>query len=82
MKREEALISVGSCAALVRTPEERLAHPQQAAVAALPLVEILPLGDNPPEPLPRADRPLSGVHVLDLTRIVAGPAGTHGAGWW
>lgn len=70
---EEAFIEAGTCAAFVRTPEEWLAHPQQAAVARLPLMEILPLGESAPEPLPRADRPLSGVRVLDLTRIVAGP---------
>ena len=70
---EEALIAADTCAAFVRTPEEWRAHPQQAAVAALPLLEILPLGDSPAEPLPGAVRPLSGVRVLDLTRIVAGP---------
>jgi crotonobetainyl-CoA:carnitine CoA-transferase CaiB-like acyl-CoA transferase len=70
---EEALVAANTCAAFVRTPEEWLAHPQQAAVAGLPLLEILRLGDSSPEPLPRADRPLSGVRVLDLTRIVAGP---------
>ena len=70
---EEALIAAGTCAAFVRTPQEWLAHPQQAAVAGLPVLEILRLGDSPAEPLPRADRPLSGVHVLDLTRILAGP---------
>jgi crotonobetainyl-CoA:carnitine CoA-transferase CaiB-like acyl-CoA transferase len=70
---EEALIAAGTCAAYVRTPDEWMAHPQQAAVAALPVMEILPLGECPREPLPRADRPLSGVRVLDLTRIVAGP---------
>jgi crotonobetainyl-CoA:carnitine CoA-transferase CaiB-like acyl-CoA transferase len=70
---EEALIAAGTCAAYVRTPEEWMAHPQQAAVAGLPLMEILPLGESPPETLPGADRPLSGVRVLDLTRIVAGP---------
>jgi len=70
---EEALIAAGTCAAYVRTPEEWMAHPQQAAVADLPVMEILPLGESPPESLPRADRPLAGVRVLDLTRIVAGP---------
>jgi crotonobetainyl-CoA:carnitine CoA-transferase CaiB-like acyl-CoA transferase len=70
---EEALIAAGTCAAFVRTPEEWQAHPQQAAVAGLPTFEILPVGESPPEPLPSADRPLSGVRVLDLTRIVAGP---------
>ena len=70
---EEALIAAGTCAAFVRTPQEWLAHPQQAAVAALPMLEILRLDEGPAEPLPRADRPLSGVHVLDLTRILAGP---------
>ena len=70
---EEAFIDAGTCAAYVRTPDEWLAHPQQSAVSKLPLMEILPLDESPAEPLPRADRPLSGVRVLDLTRIVAGP---------
>jgi hypothetical protein len=33
------------------------------AVAMLPLLEILPLGDSSPESLPRADRLLSGVRM-------------------
>ena len=70
---EEALIAADTCAAFVRTPEEWLDHPQQAAVAAMPILEILRLDDSPAEPLPAAARPLSGVRVLDLTRIVAGP---------
>lgn len=81
---EEALVEAGACAALVRTPEEWLAHPQSQAVAGLPLLEIIPMGESAPEPLPVAQRPLSGIRVLDLARILAGPVATrcmaaHGA---
>jgi hypothetical protein len=29
-------------------------------------------GDSDPEPLPQGGRPLAGIRVLDLTRILAG----------
>ena len=70
---EDAIHAAGGCAGFVRTEAQWRAHPQAAAVAAQPLVEIRRIGDAPPEPLPKGPRPLSGVRVLDLTRVLAGP---------
>jgi crotonobetainyl-CoA:carnitine CoA-transferase CaiB-like acyl-CoA transferase len=70
---EEAIHAAGGCAGLARGAAEWAAHPHAAAVAAQPLLEILRIGNAPPLPLPKGDRPLAGVRVLDLTRVLAGP---------
>ena len=70
---EEAIIAAKGAGGMVRTMEEWAQHPQAAAIASLPLMEIVKIGDSPPETLPDGDRPLSGVRVLDLTRVLAGP---------
>jgi crotonobetainyl-CoA:carnitine CoA-transferase CaiB-like acyl-CoA transferase len=70
---EEAIIAAGGAGGMVRSVAEWAQHPQAAAIASLPLMEILKIGDSPPEPLPEAERPLSGIRVLDLTRVLAGP---------
>ena len=70
---EEAIIAANGAGGMVRTMDEWAAHPQGVAVANLPLMEIVRIGDSPPEPLPEGDRPLSGIRVLDLTRVLAGP---------
>src|SRR3981081_2539340 len=70
---EEAIIAAKGAGGMARTQAEWARHPQGAAVAALPLMEIIRIGDSAPEPLPTGDRPLSGIRVVDLTRVLAGP---------
>jgi len=70
---EDTLAAAGLCATMLRGRGEWAAHPQGRAVAGLPLLEIRRIADAPPEPLPPGDRPLAGIRVLDLTRVIAGP---------
>ncbi len=70
---EEAIIAAKGAGGMVRSHAEWAAHPQSAAIAGLPLMEVIKIGDSPVEPLPPGNRPLSGVRVLDLTRVLAGP---------
>ncbi len=70
---EDAIHAAGGCAGYVRSSADWARQAQAQAVAAQPLIEIERIGDAPPEPLSGAPRPLSGVRVLDLTRVLAGP---------
>ncbi len=70
---EEAILAAKGAGGMVRTAAEWAQHPQAAAIAALPVMEIVKIADSAPEPLPPGNRPLSGVRVLDLTRVLAGP---------
>ncbi|MPZ10890.1 MAG: CoA transferase [Kiloniellaceae bacterium] len=70
---EDAVAGRGLVATMMRSPEDWLASPQGAALAGQPLVALEQIGEAPPQPLPAAARPLGGLRVLDLTRIIAGP---------
>ena len=71
---EDELSSLGLCAAVKRSREEWLAHPQGRAIAAAPPIELTKLAPGPPVPFnPAAFRPLERLRVLDFTHVVAGP---------
>ncbi|MDH2353975.1 CoA transferase [Bradyrhizobium sp. SSUT18] len=74
---ETAAYAAGGVVALMRSYDEWSALPQARALAELPLVSIEKIGEAPPKPwlqeLSNGDRPLSGLRVLDLSRVIAGP---------
>src|SRR5271154_6995933 len=74
LELEEAIIAAKGAGGMVRSMAEWAKHPQAQALATLPLLEIVKIGDAPVEKLPAGDRPLSGIRVLDLTRVLAGPS--------
>jgi hypothetical protein len=84
---EAVAAQAGLVATAMRSFDEWDATPQGQALATQPLLTVSRIGDAAPLPLPPlgADaRPLSGVRVLEFTRILAGPVGgrtlaAHGA---
>src|SRR3954468_3561545 len=70
---ETATYAAGGVVAMMRSRAEWMALPQADAVAALPLVEISRIGDAAPKPWPAGQRPLAGLRMLDLSRVIAGP---------
>ncbi|MBR1216553.1 CoA transferase [Bradyrhizobium sp. U87765 SZCCT0131] len=74
---ESAIVAHDGCAAAMRPVEAWAAHPQGRAVHAEPLLHRTSIASGARAPwMPKPGRPLQGLRVLDLTRILAGPVAT------
>jgi crotonobetainyl-CoA:carnitine CoA-transferase CaiB-like acyl-CoA transferase len=73
LELESAIDEHRVCGGMVRTNAEWLAEEHGKVLAAKPIVEVMKIADSAPEPMPAGERPLDGIRVLDLTRILAGP---------
>ena len=70
---ETAAYAAGGVVALMRSHDEWSATPHAKALAVVPLISITKIGEAAPKPWPAGDRPLAGIRVLDLSRVIAGP---------
>jgi crotonobetainyl-CoA:carnitine CoA-transferase CaiB-like acyl-CoA transferase len=72
-KFESAAYDGGCVVAMMRSHDEWSALPHAKALAELPLISIEKIGEAAPKPWPKGERPLAGLRVLDLSRVIAGP---------
>ena len=70
---ETAAYANGGVVAYMRSQEEWSGTPHASALAGLPLISIARIGEAAPKPWPKGERPLAGIRVLDLSRVIAGP---------
>ncbi|TRX73933.1 CoA transferase [Pseudomonas mangiferae] len=71
---EQAVVEAGGCAAVMRDAAAWRAQPQGRALQDEPLIAWTTTGEGPRRAWPGTpERPLAGLRVLDLTRVLAGP---------
>jgi crotonobetainyl-CoA:carnitine CoA-transferase CaiB-like acyl-CoA transferase len=70
---EAAAYASGGVVAMMRSQEEWMALPHAGRLAELPLFSIEKIGEAAPRRWPEGTRPLAGLRVLDLSRVIAGP---------
>jgi crotonobetainyl-CoA:carnitine CoA-transferase CaiB-like acyl-CoA transferase len=73
---EDLVTGAGGVAAAVRAESAWRDEPPGRSVAATALVEPRAIAGAPPRWRPAGPLPASGVRVLDLTRVIAGPVAT------
>lgn len=73
---EADVVANGGVAAAVRTTEQWREHPQGRAVAGQPLISSVSIDGASPRRHTSAALPASGLRVVDLTRVIAGPVAT------
>ncbi len=69
-KFETAANANGCVVAMMRSHDEWLATSHAQEIGRLPLLSIEKIGEANPKPWPNGGRPLSGLRVLDLSRLM------------
>src|SRR6202521_897506 len=65
--------AAGGVVAMMCSHDEWSYLPRARALAALPTIVFQKIGEAAPKPWPAGSRPLEGLRVLDLSRVIAAP---------